>query len=349
MEDQMITSKVQDLTDVELALLLCLVANQHCIIETQEGSLDTLEEEIQLIASNVFGLSAVVIQCSKDTTLEDFTSGILVSDQTAEDHNSNPKLNRRVSSYGLERSLLQNDSRLPNVVIARHLGLAAHQVQIQALELLRTGRIFTHTSVYSVPKPFLLVILDLASGTPLVKHLNDYVFLSHYHDPEDGFTNIEEGSEWIEDDRASLSSVVHRSVARGVGKDPLFSLEEVQVLGEQSRSSTVSVEVKRYLHDILTFLRRHRAVAGGITPLATKHFEILARSLAPLHDLDYVTPSLVQLAARKVYRHRIAIVAPEDERSMQYGSDLAAVSALLEHITPELVIEEVLESIEVPL
>ena len=73
------------------------------------------------------------------------------------------------------------------------------------------------------------------------------------------------------------------------------------------------------------------------------------RSLAPLHDLDFVTPSLAQLAARKVYRHRIVIVAPEDERSMQYGSDLAAVGELLEGITPAMVIEEVLESIEVPL
>ena len=73
------------------------------------------------------------------------------------------------------------------------------------------------------------------------------------------------------------------------------------------------------------------------------------RSLAPLHDLDFVTPSLVQMAARKVYRHRIAIVAPEDERSMQYGSNLAAISELLEGISSGMVIEEVLESIEVPL
>ncbi|MCJ1402297.1 hypothetical protein MMC11_005517 [Xylographa trunciseda] len=349
MEGRGIFSNVQDLTDVELALLLSLVANQHCIIETKEEALDALEEEIQMIVSNVFGLSAVVIQCTKDTTLEDFSSGILLSNQITDDHSSSPKINRSGSSYRLEGLLPREDDRLPNVVVARNLGFATHQVQIQALELLRTGRIFTHTAVYSVPKPFLLVVLELASCTPLVKHLNDHIFLSHYHDPEDGFANIEEGSEWVEDDRASLSSVVHRSVTRGPEKEPLFGLEEIQLLNDQSRSSTVSVEVKRYLHDILTFLRRHRAVASGITPLATKHFELLARSLAPLHDIDFVTPSLVQLAARKVYRHRIIIVAPEDERSMQYGSDMAAVSALLEGLTPEKVIEEVLVSIEAPL
>jgi len=62
-----------------------------------------------------------------------------------------------------------------------------------------------------------------------------------------------------------------------------------------------------------------------------------------------VTPSLVALAARKIYPHRIAITAPEDERSMQYGSDLTAITALLEGITPEAVIEEVLAAVEAPL
>jgi hypothetical protein len=48
------------------------------------------------------------------------------------------------------------------------------------------------------------------------------------------------------------------------------------------------------------------------------------------------------LAARKVYAHRIAIVSPEKERSMQWGSDMEAVAALLDGIGAENVIDEVL-------
>lgn len=62
-----------------------------------------------------------------------------------------------------------------------------------------------------------------------------------------------------------------------------------------------------------------------------------------------MTPSLVALAARKIYPHRIVITTPEDERSMQYGSDLTAVAALLEGITPEAIMDEVLASVEAPL
>ena len=43
---------------------------------------------------------------------------------------------------------------------------------------------------------------------------NDHLFISHYHDSEDGFSNLEEESEWIEDDRASLDSVVRPSATR---------------------------------------------------------------------------------------------------------------------------------------
>jgi hypothetical protein len=58
---------------------------------------------------------------------------------------------------------------------------------------------------------------------------------------------------------------------------------------------------------------------------------------------------MVGLAARKIYPHRIVITAPENERSMQWGSSLEAVQAVLEGVTVEDVIEEVLESVEVPL
>jgi len=73
------------------------------------------------------------------------------------------------------------------------------------------------------------------------------------------------------------------------------------------------------------------------------------RCLAPLHGLDYVTPSLVALAARKIYPHRIVIVSASKERSMQYGSDLASVAGLLRDYTPESIVEEVLAGVEAPL
>lgn len=58
---------------------------------------------------------------------------------------------------------------------------------------------------------------------------------------------------------------------------------------------------------------------------------------------------MVALAARKIYPHRIAITLPENERSLQWGSSLEAVKAVLDGVTADDVVEEVLQSVEVPL
>lgn len=39
----------------------------------------------------------------------------------------------------------------------------------------------------------------------------------------------------------------------------------------------ISSDVRAYLHNIVVFMRLHRAVAGGISALATRHFNTLAQ------------------------------------------------------------------------
>lgn len=44
-----LTERIHDLTDLELATLLCLIAKEHCIIETEPEALDDLEHELRLV------------------------------------------------------------------------------------------------------------------------------------------------------------------------------------------------------------------------------------------------------------------------------------------------------------
>lgn len=39
----------------------------------------------------------------------------------------------------------------------------------------------------------------------------------------------------------------------------------------------VSPEVRAYLHNIVVFMRMHRAVAGGISAIATRHLNQLVK------------------------------------------------------------------------
>jgi len=360
MADEILLSKIHDLSDVELATLLCLVAKEHCIIDTEPDSIDELVQELGLVAAKAFGLSHAVLDCSEHTTLNDFAHAII-----SVDSNSAPPISpvrTRQDSYFVHTPAFQSITRSPpsdtfaenksmaNVIIAKNIDEAPQQVQIQALELMRTKRIYTRTSVQNAPKRFLFIaVLAGGEGPRLTKHLNDHMFISHFHDPEDGFPNTEE----LYDDRNSISSVVKKSPKLDPDSLlwPRITAADIEHISQLSDLSMVSVEVKQYQQNVIAFLRVHRAVAGGISAVATKHFNKLVKCLAPLHGLSYATPSLIALAARKIYLHRIHIVQPEQERSMQWGSDLNAIKALLEGVGPEDVIEDVLGSTgtEVPL
>ncbi|KAG9200552.1 hypothetical protein G6514_006894 [Epicoccum nigrum] len=247
-----------------------------------------------------------------------------------------------------------DNGRIANIVIAKNLNRTSSQVQIQALELIRGKRNFTRTAVHAAPRPFLFVALTNLNTTPLTMHLNDQFFISHKHYYEDGLPNIEEqhGKEKDLGDDQSTSSVIHTpplAPLKSTSRATLFSADDLTTFTKRISNVKISSEVRAYLHNIVVFMRLHRAVAGGISAMATRHFNSLAYALAPLHGLDYISPSMVALAARKIYPHRIVITAPENERSLQWGSSLEAVKAVLDGVTADDVVEEVLESVEVPL
>ena len=47
--DDRIVDKVQALSDIELAVLLCLVADQHCIVEADAEVIDRVGVELQIV------------------------------------------------------------------------------------------------------------------------------------------------------------------------------------------------------------------------------------------------------------------------------------------------------------
>lgn len=44
-----LVKKVRALTDLELAMLLCLVVDQSCIIQSEQTELQNLEEELRVV------------------------------------------------------------------------------------------------------------------------------------------------------------------------------------------------------------------------------------------------------------------------------------------------------------
>ncbi|KAM3504432.1 hypothetical protein MY11210_008362 [Beauveria gryllotalpidicola] len=378
MADNGLIDKIHDLSDLELAVLLCLISREHCLISTPASAIDNLMLELQLIATKTFGLEWAVIDCSPSTTLEDLASSLLsTSSPPPDDHGTSKPPDSYFTSHARSGTSPSTgpatlaitpgggtaNQHIANFVLARNLDRAPHAVQIQALELLRTRRLFTRTTVQVAPKQFVLIpVLEAPSGgrARVTPHLNDFLAMAHWHDPEHGFVNLEEEEEEQQqqqqqddaspdDDSASTGSIVKRARAERPSAAPaLISKDDIICLREMGQKVRVDIDIVRYQMNIVSFLRMHRAVDHGITPSATKHFGQLMRNLAPLHRLDFVTPALVGLAARKVYLHRVRITEAHKERSMQWGSRLEAVEALLRDMGPEEVLDEVMTMVTAP-
>lgn len=183
--------------------------------------------------------------------------------------------------------------------------------------------------MHVAPKSFIFMVILSKPEARLGHHLNDMFAMSHFHTNEDGFPHLEGFA------NSSVNSV--------------FSAEEVKQLRTMAEQVRLTGEVAEYLHNIVVFARINRYIKGGITAAATRYLRALAMALAPLHGLSYVTPSLVALACRKVYPHRLILATAETERSLQWGSDPQALKNVLQGISIEDVIEDVLSSVEKPL
>lgn len=157
-----LTEKAQGLGDLELAVLLCLITGEHCIIEADAEALDQAEQELQSvryllhsyvldeiwlyqICAGTFAIKNAVLHCSKDTTLDDFDENILIHEDdpaVTPIHDTrdqgNPFFSSRSDRQHRSSSAIGSDDeqRIADVVIARNLHLAPQQVQIQALEVI---------------------------------------------------------------------------------------------------------------------------------------------------------------------------------------------------------------------
>nr|POF18681.1 hypothetical protein CFP56_62189 [Quercus suber] len=344
--DTSLHEKLQKTGDLELAILVSLIAEEHCLFSGPQQSARDVRDELRLVCANVFGLRVATINCTSRTTVEVFNEQILVDgtdsfedDLETRDGEKKSQITPatadspgpRDGSHARFGSLSNylDDRRIADVVIATHLDHANLNVQTQALELLRTKRVFTRSAMHTAPKDFLLVAILSSSEARLSHHLNDMFAMSHIHAEGDGLPHLENV-------REKYSAAT-------------FMPEDIKALREQASQVFLDAEVAQYLHQIVVFARMNRFIKGGVTATSTRNLRSLAQALAPLHGLDYVPPSLIALAARKVYAHRLILATAQTERSLQWGSDPVAVQQVLEGVSVQDAIDDVLASIETPL
>ncbi|KAI5278413.1 hypothetical protein KEM54_004636, partial [Ascosphaera aggregata] len=135
MADTEFLARINRLSDLEIAILICLIAREHCIVDTEPELLNDLLAELRLIIENVYGLTYDVMTCTADTTVDDLKRAFLQRAGTAKREldkrstfsscgstsESLPSYDQR-APHGFSQAhatVEQNELRFVNVLIAR--------------------------------------------------------------------------------------------------------------------------------------------------------------------------------------------------------------------------------------
>ncbi len=114
---------------------------------------------------------------------------------------------------------------------------------------------------------------------------------------------------------------------------PILSPEEVLELQALTRKIHVSEPVLAYIVNLVRLTREHPDVQVGASPRGSLALRRAAQALALIRGMEYVIPEHVKELAPYVLAHRLILMS----------------EAELSGVTPELIVEEVLEKAPVPL
>jgi MoxR-like ATPase len=113
---------------------------------------------------------------------------------------------------------------------------------------------------------------------------------------------------------------------------PLAEADAVMHCRAEVRAARMEPGVRAYLVDIVRRTREHPSVAYGASPRASVALLLCAKALASMRGRDFATPDDVRDITRPALRHRISLRA----------------EAELDGATPDAVIEDILNTVEVP-
>lgn len=209
-----------------------------------------------------------------------------------------------------------------NLVLVDEINRASPKTQAALLEAMQERQVTVWGETYRLPEPFMVVAtmnpVELEGVYPLSEAQVDR-FLSRI---TLGYPSRDELVEIL----SRLRTIEEWPVR------PVASAGDVLEAQRLIWSIHVEENVKYYIADIVEETRRHPAVRLGGSPRAAIALMQLARANALLEGRDYVTPDDVKSVAHAALTHRV-ILRPE---------------ARLEGLTPEEVVDSVLERVPPP-
>ena len=210
-----------------------------------------------------------------------------------------------------------------NILFVDEINRASPKTQSALLEAMQEKQVTVEGMSYPLPQPFLVIAtmnpIEIEGTFPLSEAQVDR-FLSKV---VIGYPTVNETIEILGNyDRISFLEDIK----------PVLTREDILALINLSRSVYVEQNIQKYIATIVEATRNHRFVKIGASPRGAIALYLLSRSIALMRGRDYVTPDDVKYVAHAALSHRIILRG----------------EAKISNVTPDDVIDNILEKVEAP-
>jgi MoxR-like ATPase len=306
------SAKVVGQENLRDSLLIGLLTGGHILIESVPGLAKTTAARV--IAESIHG-GFQRIQCTPDLLPSDIIGTQVYESAT----------NSFVTQLGPVHS---------NIVVLDEINRSSAKTQSAMLESMQERQTTIAGKVYPIPEPFLVIAtqnpVDQEGTYPLSESQTDRFMLKEIL----RYPTSEQEVEVMFRMDAGIYDKNHRS-------RPVVGLNDVRRLQDVVRNIHMDRTLMHYASQLVSvtrtpeqFLPRQlsRLIEYGASPRATIAFCQGARALALLSGRNHVIPDDIAKLAHRVLRHRLIL-----------GFEAASAS-----ITPEVIIDAVLQSVRVP-
>ena len=213
-----------------------------------------------------------------------------------------------------------------NIVLIDEINRAPAKTQAALFEVMEERQVTVDGTTYKLDPPYIVV----ATQNP-IEHEGTYRL------PEaqlDRFLfKIEVGYPSPDEEIMIISGHHNRKGAAAVGDvNPVLTAEQIKNYRSVVQQIHIEENIIRYISQIIQETRNNASLYLGASPRASVAILNSSKAYAALSARDFVTPEDVKFVAVPVLRHRV-MLTPEKE---------------MEGITPDEVVKQIIDKIEVP-
>ncbi|MFZ7944292.1 MULTISPECIES: AAA family ATPase [Bacillaceae] len=212
---------------------------------------------------------------------------------------------------------------MANIVLADEINRATPRTQSSLLEVMEERQVTIDGVTVPLEEPFMVI----ATQNPVESQQGTFALPVAQMDRF--FIKIKVGYPEYEDEKRIMQ--IHRGNKKMQTITQVFTITEIEQFKASMGEIHISTDIEDYLLSIIRKTREHHHIELGVSPRGTLALMRAAQGKAFLNDRTYVTPNDVKAVAPYVLGHRIFL----------------SIEGSLTN-SPELIINEILDSISVP-